>query len=209
MRQQIWDDRYTRFNATDFAYDDWLGRWKGLLDTARPRRVLDLGCGVGFDTIFMETLGLPVVGCDLSMTALKRGSMHRPSPAVLQCDVADGLPFRSHVFGAIVANLSLHYFPLSRMGFILRSIRRCLPLHGHLIARFNAAKSPRTGTANRNAVSSSDLREGIFRVFYDRKTLVSLSHDGWEIVSLAEAAITRYGRPKSVLEIVVRNVATE
>ena len=45
------------------------------------------------------------------------------------------------------------------------------------------------------------------KVFYEQETLLAIFQDLWQIISLAEYESDCYGKPKSLLEIVVKSLA--
>jgi len=82
------------------------------LRRARPRRVLDVGCGTGRLTrrLRRELAGASVVGCDFSHGMLVHAQAHGDAVAWVEA-AAQRLPFREASAGAIVSTEAFHWFP--------------------------------------------------------------------------------------------------
>jgi len=99
--------------------------------------VADIGCGPGFVTEYMRTLGLDVRGVDLSaeMIALAR----RTYPGI-RFDLGDmtavDLPDGS--LGGVVSRSSIIHTPPERVGAVFAEFHRLLVPGGHLLLAFQA-----------------------------------------------------------------------
>ncbi len=73
----MYDDlAYVYDMMTDFD-NRWFNRdylWNDLLDKYKPKKVLDFGCGSGFNAIVLGNLGLEVIGIDSSKEMIKRAN---------------------------------------------------------------------------------------------------------------------------------------
>ena len=80
----------------------------------RGRRVLEIGCGVGFDAYELGVAGTDYVGVDLTAENPKRTRSHLRhhglDPAVLQAD-AERLPIADGSFDMVFSNGVLHHTP--------------------------------------------------------------------------------------------------
>jgi SAM-dependent methyltransferase len=80
--------------------DGWLGV---------PRRVLDLGCGLGSELAHLAQRGVALtVGVDRSMAALQRARRLHPAVAFVQADVLE-LPFAPAGFEVVLDRGCWHY----------------------------------------------------------------------------------------------------
>lgn len=96
-----WDTRVTPPEVKAF----WAsGRLKP--DRVAGRFALDLGCGTGTNSAYLASLGLRVLGFDLSYVALERGMARRTSPG-------SSLPARLHLIQSSVARL-----PIQNLGAV-------------------------------------------------------------------------------------------
>ena len=205
----VWDRRFARHEPERSlrSYEPWLDRWADRLDTARGEGVLDLGCGVGLDARYLSRRGLAVVGVDFSPEALRAARRAAPAADFRLADLRDPLPFADGRFGAIVANLSLHYLRRAATERIVGEVRRCLRAGGHLLARVNS-----TGDVNYGAVGHPQVEPGCFVVdgvqkrFFDRADLERLFARGWDVRGLAERTVHCYGEAKVLWELAARAV---
>src|SRR4051794_24085061 len=70
-------------------------------------KVLELGCGKGYDTNYLVQAGCQVVGLDHSRKGLQHVASALPTSRFVQATLSDPLPFQSASFDAVVAGLSL------------------------------------------------------------------------------------------------------
>lgn len=117
------------FEKNRAAYDEIAGRYaernaemlpylvdsaNRLIDALRAAgnlhmHVLDLGCGAGRDSAWLEVRGLRMVGGDLSRGMLEEARKHIHSPLV-QLDMRS-LPFTGDIFAAVWCQAALLHLP--------------------------------------------------------------------------------------------------
>jgi SAM-dependent methyltransferase len=218
----LWDQRYTRVgvHGGDPLQDaPWLERWRGRLDSAR--RVLDLGCGAGYDSVWLSANRLSanrlsanrlsanrpdpaacaLTAADFSFPALRLARAAAPCASFLQLDLRQGLPFAPSSFDVVVANLCLHYFPLSQTVDILAQVRACLRPGGTLLARFNSTRDANFGAEGCPPVEPNAFWVGgMYKRYFDRPALTELFAD-WKILALEELTVHRFGPAKVLWEV--------
>ena len=200
-----WDRVFSRFDEDRGGEDTWLERWKNLLETGRDVPVLDLGCGAGEDARTLTRWGFRVVAADFSEKALEITRRRAPGVRTKNVDLTRGLPFPDDHFQAIVASLSLHYFPWLETLDILEEIRRCLAPDGHLLARLNSTRDDQYAAAQKEEVEPNlYLIDGHPKRLFDRKGVNELFARGWNLTSVAERTTGRYGEEKTLWEIIAR-----
>ena len=115
------DDPWRQTALDSPAYDVMLA-W---VEECRPRpsgwrRILDVGCGLGrFTAALAERTGCPVIGLDISPTAVHKAAEQRPkgAAAFVAADAA-ALPFHAGAFdGVMISEL---------MWYVLPSVERVL-----------------------------------------------------------------------------------
>ena len=203
-----WDRIFSRLEGGPGGEDAWLRRWWDLLHSNRDAPVLDLGCGAGEDALLLSRWGFRVVAVDFSGKALELTGRRAPEAETEHVDLTQGLPFPDAHFGAIVASLSLHYFPWSETLEILEDVQRCLAPGGHLLSRLNSTNDPHYAAAHREEIGPYFyLVDGSPKRLFDREDVVALFRPDWKMVDAVERASGRYGDEKTLWEIVARKPA--
>jgi SAM-dependent methyltransferase len=184
--------------------DQWLERWRSILDTVRDGKVLELGCGSGRDSHYLSGLGLSLIAGDYSQPALEACRQHAPFADIRLIDIREPLPFKDNLFPVIVASLCLHFFPWDKTMAIMDEIRRCLKAGGFLLARLNSVTDMHYG-----AVGQQEVEPGLYRVdgklkrFFDREAVERLVDKEWKVYSLEESTVYHYDSPKALWEVVL------
>ena len=113
-----------------------LARIGALLGPGR-NRVLDLGCGPGYDAALICAQGHCAIGADLSSGMLSFARRHYPGP-YLRTDMRR-LPFAA-AFDAIWANASMLHLPPTDFPCVLAECHRVLKAGGYLALSLKAAE---------------------------------------------------------------------
>ena len=207
--RDVWQRRYANPVGAGPSYqaDPWLNGWQSLLECARTTTLLDLGCGPGRDTAYLLDQGYRVLSFDYARSALQTLRHDLPESVPVQVDLRQGLPLAAHCLQVIIASLSLHYFPWEQTERIVADLRRCLKVDGILLARFNSINDVQFGARGQQGGTNHYYQVGeVMKRFFDEAGLRALFAAGWQIESLAEKTIYRYGRAKVVWEVVVQKV---
>jgi SAM-dependent methyltransferase len=199
--QEHWDRVFRELQLVRPQYDLWLDAYERYLSLAKEEPILDLGCGIGCDTLYLAERGYRVVACDLSEEALRRIRRYIPEAETKQVDMTAGLPFADGSFGAVVADLSLHYFAWNETVNAVNDIARVLKPGGALLARFNSVRDVHYGAGLGTELEPNYYEhEGRRKRFFDEPALRRLFHD-WPIEALRETDMLRYGKPKRCWEL--------
>lgn len=73
--------------------------------------ILELGCGHGDDTAVLVEQGFAVTVLDLSAASVAIARLRAPGASIQVQDLREPLPVEPGSQGAVVASLSLQYFP--------------------------------------------------------------------------------------------------
>ena len=108
---------------------------KDILVKNKENEILDLGCGIGADTLYLIERGYKVLSCDFSNEVLKSIKNNIPNSKTLYLDMIKEFPIEDDKYSLIIADLSLHYFDNKTTIHIMKEIKRILKADGILLAR--------------------------------------------------------------------------
>ena len=117
------------------SYDNWLDDYKDILNNNKNLEILDLGCGIGADTLYLLERDFKVLSCDFSIEALENIQKNISNSKTQYLDMIETFPLASESYSLIIADLSLHYFDNETTMHIMREIKRSLKNNGILLAR--------------------------------------------------------------------------
>lgn len=191
--------------AAQAAADRWLQRWLPLLaGRAGGHPVLEIGCGKGDDTQTLVAAGLDVHAFDLSPSAVEAARLRAPGAAIECRDLRAPWPLGEGRAGAIVASLSLHYFPWDETAELAARLRAALRPGGILLCRLNAADDHHFGASGHPAIAPGYfLVDGQPKRFFDAAAIDRLFHAGWQVLSRAHMHTHKYVQPKAIWEMVL------
>lgn len=199
--REHWNEVYSGLQLGKPVYDLWLDGYERILAGVKLDAVIDLGCGYGCDTLYLTERGYRVTACDLSEEALRRIREYIPEAETKQVDMTAGLSFADGSAGAVVADLSLHYFAWRDTVNIVNDIARVLKPSGVLLARFNSVRDVHYGAGLGVELEPNYYEhEGRRKRFFDETDLRTLFAD-WSIEAVRETEMHRYGKPKRCWEV--------
>ena len=67
-----WNQLYESRNNQKPVYDLWLDKYAAILSTSNSIPIIDLGCGSGNNTLYLQERNYKVISCDFSKEALKK-----------------------------------------------------------------------------------------------------------------------------------------
>lgn len=121
----------------------------------RPR-ILDFGCGPGYEAMRLHDLGADVVGIDISVKSIEIARLRNPACDFLKMDF-HAIDHRIGCFDGILASGSLIHVEPERMSGVLSSIRNLLRPGGVLAALVRDG----SGSINRHQVVAGHAMEWI------------------------------------------------
>lgn len=216
MDEQIrkrWDDWFfdEKSYRLDINYTPWLERYFHLLKNLKLPRVLDLGCGRGFDTRYLKKKGLETFTTDYSWGALRAARKTAPSSCLLQFDSREHFPLSDRTFGIVVANLSIHYFSSLETSKIITELHRILIHEGWLIARVNSISDHGFQSVKDDAKMKIDedyyFFHNIPRRYFRKETIRQFFSNGWKIGHMEETKLLRYEKSKALWEFTAQKTS--
>lgn len=187
--------------------DPWLQRWLPMLAArSADACILELGCGSGQDSAALAAAGHAVVGIDRSERSIAGAKARVPSGDFHCQDIRAPFPVPPGAAGAVVASLSLHYFPWPETLALARRIRDALRPGGLLLCRLNSTNDHHYGASGHPEIEPDYyLVDGEPKRFFDRVAVERLFADGWRRIGLQEMVIDRYDHPKAVWEAILES----
>lgn len=203
---KMWDNWSKRRSGVP-VYDLWLDEYKNILDENKDNEILDLGCGIGADTLYLLERGYNVLSCDFSVEALKSIENNIPNSKTLYLDMMKKFPIDDKKYSLIIADLSLHYFNNETTIHIMKEIKRILKDGGVLLARVASVNDFNFGAGQGEKQENNCYFEGAYtKRFFDLEDVnkyFSIIGD----VEARETQMTRdeeeYSKPKVLYTIKV------
>ena len=118
-----------------------------LQDSAKPARILDVGCGLGFFTSHIKKLfsAADVSGCDISETAVAKAMARVPQCKFFTADIKDGASLPRCTYDVLVALDVLYYFTDEEITNVLHNLHRLLENGGFLLVGYHLPKEMNFG----------------------------------------------------------------
>jgi SAM-dependent methyltransferase len=110
------------------------------LQEHKAHRVLDLGCGSGWLSIFLARQGFEVTGLDIAAQALKLGSMWAAEEQLaIKFDVGDiaEIPYAEQSFDAVVANSIFEHLTFDLAQSTMNRVKQLLVPNGVFVGCFD------------------------------------------------------------------------
>lgn len=140
MKENKYDDKifyekYSQMNRSKEGLSG-AGEWetlKGILPDFKGKRMLDLGCGYGWHSIYaMENGASSVVGIDISQSMLKvaKEKTHFSEVEYI-CGAIEDMDFKEESFDIVLSSLAFHY--IKDYKELIEKINKVLKPNGILI----------------------------------------------------------------------------
>lgn len=169
--------------------------------------VLELGCGLGYDTGWLLQAGGQVAALDGSAVALSRLAAALSGPTYRQHRLPDPLPFPAAAFDAVVAGLSLHYFTWDDTLAIMNEVHRVLRPGGLLLFAVNASGDSEFGYGRGVEIEPGLFAfEGRLKRFFTQDDCCEMLAAGWDLQALLPLEAQRFGRLKRMWVAAARRV---
>ena len=206
---KMWDNWSKRRSSVP-VYDLWLDEYKDILEQNKDKEILDLGCGIGADTLYLLERGYNVLSCDFSNEALKSIQHNIPNSKTLYLDMMKDFPVEDNTYSLIIADLSLHYFDNETTIHIMKEIKRILKKGGILLSRVASVNDFNFGAGVGEQLEKNYYFEGDYtKRFFDFEDV----NKYFGIIGSVEAEETEmtrneeeYSKPKVLYKIKVKKI---
>ncbi len=135
--KDYWNNEHKKWINSEIKMDDWLDQYQDIIINTNTK-IVDLGCGLGNNSLYLKRLNKEVIGVDFSKEALEFIKNNIKDVETLEVDISNPLPFNDNQFDLVIADLSLHYFDNKTTIKIMKEIKRILKDNGVLLARVNS-----------------------------------------------------------------------
>lgn len=208
--EKFWNETFYKDMSKkthDFLKDTWLEKYKEyILTNNKNKKAIDLGCGYGQDSNWLQDNNYSVIACDISTTALEKLKEMYPSIQTKHLNLEEPLPFKSNTLDLVNANLSIQYFKIEKTKEIFEEIRRILKPGGIFIGRINSTKN--------NYIKLYNLKEVEKNLYYDKEynkytrlyTLEDIKEltKKFKILHLEETSTIRLNKTKYIWEFILK-----
>ena len=169
---KMWDN-WSKKRASVPAYDNWLDYYSDMLIKNKNTEILDLGSGIGADTLYLIERGFNVLSCDFSNETLKSIRKNIPNSKIKYINMLDEtFPFLDESYSLIIADLSLHYFDNEVTIHIMNEIKRILKNKGVLLARVASINDFNFGAGVGEQLEKNFYFEGDYtKRFFDQEDI--------------------------------------
>lgn len=163
----MWDN-WSKKRYSIPVYDLWLDEHRDILEKNKDTEILDLGCGIGADTLYLIERGYNVLSCDFSNEALKSIEDNISNSKTLYLNMMEKFPFEDGTYSLIIADLSLHYFDNDTTIYIMNEIKRILKNGGILLSRVASVNDFNFGAGMGEQLEKNYYFEGAYtKRFFD------------------------------------------
>lgn len=167
----MWNN-WSKKRASVPVYDNWLDDYKDILDKYKDSTILDLGCGLGANTLYLKERNFKVVAADFSEEALNNINDNIGNVKTMNINLLNDFPLQDGSYSIVIADLCLHYFDDKVTKNIMKEIKRILKQDGVLLARVARVDDYNFGACEGEEVEHHFYFEGDYtKRFFDEKDI--------------------------------------
>jgi len=169
-----WDIRYRK--DKDFFGDEIDHEIQCIIDNLpKGSSVLDAGCGLGRNGLYLLKRGYNIYFLDYSQEALTRVKQHNPKSKTILSDLTN-LPFRNESFDSVIAMHVLHCIP-NKERKAVKEFYRILKNDGMMIAKVRSVKDSDYGRGILIGDNTYLKEDGLSIHFFEPEEYLSLFED--------------------------------
>jgi SAM-dependent methyltransferase len=161
-----------------------------LLSKAPGKRVLDLGCGSGWLSVYLAKQGFSVTGADISHSAIELAQkLAKIENVSIELSVADisSLKFATNSFDAVVANSIFEHLTYDLSVLAIKSLQNCLVTNGLFYGCFDkvgGGPGQYYELSDQTHVYTDKGRKGMLLRYFSDDELKKLFSD-WQLLSFS------------------------
>ena len=179
----FWDDAWNRVSKPhkELPKLPYIHEITRKLKKFRVKKVLDLGCGSGWLSIFMSKYGFEITGIDTSKPAVELGKTWAAEDSanvtLLVSDLLN-LPFEDGSFDAVICNSVLEHFRFDQAKIIFNKVHKILTNGGFFFGCFDQVGTGTKGEyfelEDHTHVYTDQMRKGMMLRNYSDQELKEL-----------------------------------
>ena len=200
---KYWNSVFSKLRYIKPEYDLWLEKYKDILSLSHDFPIVDLGCGDGGNSLYLNNNGYQVISCDFSEEALNIVKLFIPKCIRLKFDFAKYFPFDDDSVKCIIADLSIHYFNKVVTMNIIDNMQRSLVNGGFLICRLDSNKNLCSDNINIEIEENFYKIDGIYKSFFNKEYIYKIFRK-WNLIFCEEKKIYKYSKEKIIWEVVAK-----
>ncbi|QLH74318.1 MAG: class I SAM-dependent methyltransferase [Methanomassiliicoccales archaeon] len=210
-QEMIWEKSYS--SKRDFFGNEpseFGIRSAEVLKRHNLKKLLELGCGQGRDTVMFLKNGFEVTAIDYCQTGLDQLQECTSCNGLIKnlrlcrIDAKAGLPFPDSSFDAVYSHMFFTMeFTEEEMGRIMDEVKRVLRPGGYNIYSVRSDKDPHYGKGKHCGEDMYQNQMGFIVHFFTEEKIKRLSK-GWEILSIRQSVEGSYPFDKYLYEVTMR-----
>lgn len=158
----------------------------------KAKKILDLGSGMGQDSVYFASKGFDVTAVDFSESGIKKlKNLNKDVKVVLQ-DIKK-FKLKPNYFDVIYAHLSLHYFDDQITNKIFKRLHKALKRNGLIFVKCKSINDPLFGQGQK--IAENIYKKGHVRHFFSKEYMAEKLRD-FKIISLRKTS-SHYNNEKS------------
>ncbi len=170
--------------------------------------ILDLGCGVGRDSLFFSKKGHKVTAVDLSDIVIKENKIRLKSYDIdfMIFDMQDDFSFFNQKFDLIYSYLALHYFNHETTQKIVNNVHRTLSSNGLFAFACKSVDDFHYGNGEEVEKDVFVSKTGHVRHLFSEEYIKEILSNGWKIEFLDQVDEVYSGQKSSIIRCIARKV---
>ena len=198
-----WNKHYKENERTIVNHNNWLSDYNNLFSS--NEKILELGCGFGFNSIYLKSLGHNIIATDFSPEVLIKLKCINQEIEISELDLRKKMQINDNTFDSVVADLCLHYFNNKKTRQIISEIQRILKDNGKLFCRINSIFDTNHGAGEGIEIENNYFyNNGIYKQFFTEESVRDY-FGNMDIISIKNYEIDRYEKSKNVYEVICYN----
>lgn len=165
--QEYWQEKLNKYSNQDWASKPTIFATQAINYFPKTGHILDLGAGLGQDSIFFAENGYQVTSCDLSELAKDNIPQELQGKIVFKkLDLSNPLPFELESFDVVYSHLALHYFNEKRTQELFDQIYEILKPGGIFATITNTIEDPEISGFEKIEEDYYNSSDGIMKRYF-------------------------------------------